>query len=147
MLLLDLQSALAALWSWKCGGTWMLKMEDVSGATINLLGMPEQACLLLLMRIFTVSHIHALAHSILIDLKTVKPKPQIFFSSTVFVLLRLFYKNLHLLLLYPQPKLLFLLPVFFLLTITTISTSQFTYSRTKIFQDIKNVYRMHLYFL
>lgn len=125
----------------------MLKMEDVSGATINLLGMPEQACLLLLMRIFTVSHIHALAHSILIDLKTVKPKPQIFFSSTVFVLLRLFYKNLHLLLLYPQPKLLFLLPVFFLLTITTISTSQFTYSRTKIFQDIKNVYRMHLYFL
>lgn len=126
----------------------MLKMEDVSGATINLLGMPEQACLLLLMRIFTVSHIHALAHSILIDLKTVKPKPQIFFSSTVFVLLRLFYKNLHLLLLYPQPKLLFLLQCFFfLLIITTISTSQFTYSRTKIFQDIKNVYRMHLYFL
>lgn len=126
----------------------MLKMEDVSGATINLLGMPEQACLLLLMRIFTVSHIHALAHSILIDLETVKPKPQIFFSSTVFVLLRLFYKNLHLLLLYPQPKLLFLLQCFFfLLIITTISTSQFTYSRTKIFQDIKNVYRMHLYFL
>ena len=106
----------------------MVVMEEVSGARINLLGVPEQACLssppLYSWQCHRTSYV-VLAYSILIDLKETQTQTHIFFSSTVFLFLRLLQRSPFITSLLLAQPLCSVPNIFFLMTITNRRDSWF----------------------
>lgn len=129
-------------------------MEGVSVAIINLPGLSEQVCLSSPTLYSWESP--GSSYTCLSSFHSHRPKeesnpnPKFPFLNCVylFFFLRLLQKSPFIIpLLSSQPY--FSIPnIFsFWLIITNMSHLQFIYSRANIFRDIKNVYRMHLYFL